>query len=383
MAKRLGILTGGGDVPGLNAAIKVVTELAIRDGYDVIGFRKGWAGPLRMVPEEGHDNSEFYMPLTLETVRKVARSGGTFLHSSRTNPVNVAEKDAPDRLKGKYSKYPADMTASVVENLKLLKIDVLVTIGGDDTLSFSGRLDKEGFKVVAIPKTMDNDVWGTDYCIGFATAVTRGVDLITAFRTPVGSHERIGVIEVMGRYAGFTSWYIGYLAETDRVIIPEVPFNVQKLADFLKSDRKASPSKYSLVVLSEGAMEEGGNMALSGEMDAFGHKKLGGIGERTAENIKKMTGTHIMFQNLGYLLRSGEPVSFDRMVAKTFGIMAYEQVQKGNSGVMMAIRNGVYDVVPISEISGKSRKIDVKRLYYADTYKPHIQGVRGLPMFGY
>jgi 6-phosphofructokinase len=381
--KRLGILTGGGDVPGLNVAIKTVTELAITHGFEVFGFRKGWYGPLNIVPNETTDNSNCIIPLTLEVVRKISRTGGTFLHSSRTNPVNCSEKDIPTRLKGKYDIYPADLTNVVIDNLKFLKIDALITIGGDDTLSFSGRLNKEGFKVVAIPKTMDNDVMGTEYCIGFATAVTRGADLITAFRTPVGSHERIGIIEVMGRYAGFTSWYIGYLAETDRIIIPEVPFNMNKLAEFLKQDRAKSPSKYSLVVISEGSMEEQGNMSLTGEKDAFGHQKLGGIGENTADKIKKLTGTHVMFQNLGYLLRAGEPVSLDMMVAKTFGILAFEQVLSGKFGVMTCIKNGKYDVVELDKITGKSRKFDVKRLYHPDEYKAEVKGGLGLPMFGY
>ncbi|MFH0875989.1 MAG: ATP-dependent 6-phosphofructokinase [archaeon] len=382
--KRLGILTGGGDVPGLNAAIKMVTELAIRDGYEVFGFRKGWHAPLNLIPEEGADNSQYVIPLTIEVVRKVSRSGGTFLHSSRTNPVNVSEKDCPARFKDNVKVFPADLTSEVIKNLNFMKIETLVTIGGDDTLSFSGRLNREGFKVVAIPKTMDNDVEGTDYCIGFATAVTRGVDLVTAFRTPVGSHERIGIIEVMGRYAGFTSWYIGYLAEIDRVIIPEVPFSQQRLAEFLKQDRLKSPSKYSLVVISEGATEEGGDISShSSEKDAYGHKKLSGIGERTTDHIKKITGVHVMFQNLGYLLRSGEPVSFDRMVAKTYGILAYQQVRAGNFGVMTAIRDGKYGLVDLNKISGKSRKLDIKRLYHEHDYKPEIKEVLGLPMFGY
>ncbi|MBU0758280.1 MAG: ATP-dependent 6-phosphofructokinase [Nanoarchaeota archaeon] len=383
MKKRLAILTGGGDVPGLNAAIKIITELAIKDGYEVFGFRKGWAGPLRILRDREADNSKNIVSLTMESVRKVSRTGGTFLHSSRTNPSNVKEKYLPEHLRGKFESYPVDLTEEIVKNLKFLEIDTLVTIGGDDTLSFAGRLDKEGFKVVAIPKTMDNDVWGTDYCIGFSTAVTRGVNLVTAFRTPVGSHERIGIIEVMGRYAGFTAWYIGYLAEADRFIIPEINFNPKRLAKMLKKDREMNPSRYSLVVVSEGAVPEGGDMHLSGEEDAYGHKKLGGIGMATAELIKKETGVDVMFQNMGYLLRSGEPDAFDRMVAKTFGIMAFQQIKKGNSGVMTVIKNGKYAVVPISDISGKSRKLDVKRLYDPDEYRADVKEVMGIPMFGY
>jgi 6-phosphofructokinase 1 len=381
--KRIGILTGGGDVPGLNAAIKIITELAIKKGYEVFGFKRGWAGPLGVISDPEADNSDYVIPLSLNRVRKITRTGGTFLHSSRTNPTNVREKDLPEHLENKFSKFPIDLTELVVKNLSYLKIDVLVTIGGDDTLSFSGRLNKEGVKVVAIPKTMDNDVWGTDYCIGFSTAVTRGVNLITDFRTPVGSHERFGIVEVFGRYAGFTSWYIAYLAETDRVLIPEVHFDIEKLAKLLKKDKKDNPSNYSLVVVSEGAIPLGGEMMLSGKKDAFGHRKLGGIGKQIAEKITEITGVKNMYQNLGYLMRSGAPVSFDIMVAKTFGIMAFHQIQKKNFGVMTAIKDGKYGIIELSKIAGKTREFNYHELYDEVEYKPRLKQVEGLPMFGF
>ncbi|MBD3204009.1 ATP-dependent 6-phosphofructokinase [Candidatus Woesearchaeota archaeon] len=381
--KRLGILTGGGDVPGLNAAIKIVTELAIKNNFEVFGFKRGWAGPLSVISDPEKDNSDYVINLTLDRVRKISRTGGTFLHSSRTNPTNVREKELPDHLQDKFKKFPIDLTDLVVKNLKYLGIDVLITIGGDDTLSFSGRLNKEGIKVVAIPKTMDNDVWGTEYCIGFATAVTRGVNLVTDFRTPVGSHERFGVVEAFGRYAGFTSWYIGYLAETDRIIIPEVKFDVKRLAGLLQKDRKKNPSNYALVIVSEGAIPLDGKMSLSGEKDAFGHKKLGGMGKQIADEMQNITGIKHMFQNLGYLMRSGAPVAFDMMVAKTFGIMAFQQVLKGNFGVMTAIKNGKYDLTKIEDMAGKTREFDHTSLYDESEYTPNIENVEGLPLFGF
>jgi 6-phosphofructokinase 1 len=385
---RIGILTGGGDVPGLNPCIKTVVSRAEANGWEVFGIRRGWGGLLNYDPDRSlEENSGQVMRLTLDRVRTIDRTGGTFLHSSRTNPSNVRGSEVPNFLKSAYpvpeGKKSVDCTAHVLKVLETLGIDVMIPIGGDDTLSYGVRLHNEGFRVVAIPKTMDNDVFGTDYCIGFSTAVTRSVEFIHALRTPTGSHERIAVIELFGRNSGETALLSAYLADADRALISEVPFDVERLARLVAEDRQRNPSNYAVVVISEGASMLGGQVVEYGQEDAYGHKKLGGIGQITGEAIKKITGIDIVSQQLAYLMRAGAPDSLDRMVAISYGNGAVQQLELGHSGVMMALQNGTYTTVPINTCVQGQKRVDVSALYDAGTYRPHVVNPLGKPMFMY
>ncbi|MFP4150022.1 MAG: 6-phosphofructokinase, partial [Nitriliruptoraceae bacterium] len=321
---RIGILTGGGDVPGLNPCIKAVVDRVIYDGHEVVGFRRGWAGLLEYDLDDPEGSAaKHVIPLDMDVVRTIDRTGGTFLHTSRTNPQKVRDKDVPPHLRDQaLGDGPHDFTQHTLEVLDHLNIDAMIPIGGDDTLSYALRLHEEGFPVIAIPKTMDNDVHGTDYCIGFSTAVTRSVEFIHQLRTSTGSHERIAVVELFGRYSGETSLIAAYLASVDRAIISEVPFDPERLAALLMEDKRRSPSNYAMVTVSEGATYTGGDILLSGEEDAYGHRKLGGIGEVTGAMIKELTGEDIISQQLGYLMRSGRPDSLDLMVATNYAVMA-------------------------------------------------------------
>jgi ATP-dependent phosphofructokinase / diphosphate-dependent phosphofructokinase len=385
--RRVGILTGGGDVPGLNVAIKAVVTRAPDHDIEVVGLRRGWASLLNIDPADPATVTRFTQPLSPATVRTSDRSGGTMLHSSRTNPSRVKAADVPEHVaKGDQlttDDGKVDCTAHAVRVIEHLGLDALVPIGGDDTLSFAGRLHHEGVPAVAIPKTMDNDVFGTDYCIGFSTAITRSVDLITNFRSSLGSHERFGVVELFGRNSGETSLVAAYLAEADRALIPEVPFDIDHLVSLLVADRAANPSGYALLTISEGAHPTGGDIVESGEEDAFGHKKLGGIGNATALEIKRRTGINIMFQQLGYVIRSGPPDSLDRMVAKSYGVLALDQVASGRSGLMVGLQGGAYTTMALDEISGKTRRVDVDALYDAHEYRPRVTEQLGKPMFLY
>ncbi|HEY66219.1 MAG TPA: ATP-dependent 6-phosphofructokinase [Caldilineae bacterium] len=390
MAKKtIGILTGGGDVPGLNACIKTVVLRALEEDYRVLGIRRGWAGLLYYNLDEPSTHEYYVRELHRNDVRTIDRTGGTFLHTSRTNPQKVKPKATPDFLKNSSWGKPVDdegtmdYTDYVLKVIEHLGIDVLITIGGDDTLSYTARLDKEGVPAVAIPKTMDNDVYGTDYCIGFSTAVTRSVDMITAFRTPVGSHERIGVVELFGRNSGETSLITAYLAGVDRAIISEVPFNIEKLCDLLMEDKRNNPSNYAIVTISEGAMMEGGEVIERGEADAYGHRKLGGIGLIVADEIKRRTGQNTMYQQLAYLMRSGPPDSLDRMVAISFGNLAMQLVLKGETGKMVALQGGKYTTVPIEYTTTGIKRVDVENMYDVESYRPRIRNVLGMPMFLY
>lgn len=383
----IGILTGGGDVPGLNPCIKAVTRQALRLGWQVTGFRRGWAGPLNFNPADPEGSREWLLPLDANVVRTIDRSGGTILHTSRTNPSKVKAADMPDFLKG--ANLPAnkdgtiDCTSHVLKVLEYLKIDALAPIGGDDTLSYAARLGREGFRVMSIPKTMDNDVFGTDYCIGFSTAVSRSVEFITALRTPTGSHERIAVIELFGRNSGETALISGFLADADRVAIPECAIDIDRLAGQILRDRAANPSNYALVVVSEGALIEGGGVVERGEADAYGHRKLGGIGEIIGEELKRRTGVNIISQSLAYLMRAGAPDALDRMVAASYGAMAVQLLADGEQGKMMAIRDGNYTTVPVETCIQGERRVDVGALYDTTEYRPQIAHVRGKPMFLY
>jgi len=386
MTKTIGLLTGGGDVPGLNPAMKAVVMSALENGYRVIGIRKGWGGFLGYNLDEPATHDFYARELRANDVRTIDRTGGTFLHTSRTNPGKVKEKSIPDYLRNSSwgKQHPDgtwDYTSYVLKVIEHLGIDVMVPIGGDDTLSYAHRLHKEGFPVVAIPKTMDNDVFGTDYCIGFSTAVTRSVESIHNMRTAVGSHERIGIIELFGRNSGETSLISAYLAYVDRAIITEVPFDVNKLADFLKEDKRNNPSNYAIMTISEGAIMEGGEVVETGEADAYGHRKLGGVGELLAEEIKRLTGHDIMYQQLAYLMRSGAPDSLDRMVAMSYGHLAIQLIRRNEYGKMVALHGGKYTTVPVEMIMAGKKRVDVPSYYDIENYRPKIRDFMGVPMF--
>ena len=385
--KRIGLLTGGGDVPGLNPCMKMVVMGGLELGYDVLGIRRGWGGLLNLNPDDPTTDEDLIIHLKSQDVRTIDRTGGTFLHTSRTNPQKVSKKSIPEFLaassKGKVidENGTVDYTDHVLQVIEKLGIDVLVAIGGDDTLSFAARLHREGVPIVAIPKTMDNDVFGTDYCIGFSTAVTRSVEFITNLRTSVGSHERIGVVELFGRNSGETSLITAYLATVDRAIITEVPFDIQKLCDFLVIDKRKNPSNYSIMTISEGAIMEGGRVIESGEADAYGHRKLGGVGELVALEIKQRTGENIIYQQIAYLMRSGAPDSLDRMVAFSFGHLAIQLIARRETGKMVCLHGGKYGTVPINMIMAGKKQVDVPAYYDIETYRPRVRDFMGVPMF--
>ena len=381
---RIGILTGGGDVPGLNACIKAVVNRVADEGHQVVGIRRGWGGLSDLDPDDDTTLDRNLIELDPNTVRTVDRTGGTFLHTSRTNPAKVKASAVPPFLQERFhGDGPQDLTPHVLAVLEHQKIDVLIPIGGDDTLSYGLRMHDEGVPVIAVPKTMDNDVHGTDYCIGFSTAVTRGVQFIHNLRTATGSHERIAVVELFGRYSGETSLITGYLAGVDRTVISEVPFEIGKLGPLLVKDKKRNPSNYSMVTISEGARLEEGEMLLAGEADAYGHRKLGGIGALTAELLKEQTGQDTIYQQIGYLMRSGAPDSLDLMVATNYAVMAADLAIEGASGRMVALRGGTYTHVPISVTREGVKRVDVDELYDADAYRPKVRHVLGKPMFLY
>src|SRR5687767_5854791 len=381
---RIGILTGGGDVPGLNASIKAATNRAVGDGHEMVGIRRGWAGLLELDPADPDSARTHIVPLDPDVVRTIDRTGGTILHTSRTNPAKVRAPDEPDFLKaGRVNDEARDHTSHVMKVLDHLGIDAMIPIGGDDTLSFALRLHDEGVPVVAVPKTMDNDVHGTDYCIGFSTAVTRTVIFIHQLRTSAGSHERLVVVEVFGRYSGETSLVSAYLSGMDRAIISEVPFDVEKLAGLLMADKRANPSGYAMMTISEGASFVGGEMVLGGTADAYGHKKLGGIGVRTGDALHTITGEGIINQQIGYLMRSGQPDSLDLMVAINYAVMAADLVLQGTYGRLVAMRDGNYTNVPLGEVREGLKRVDVDALYDVDQFRPKIRHVDGKPMFLY
>src|SRR5438270_572340 len=369
---RIGILTGGGDVPGLNPCIKAVVSNALERDWQVLGIRRGWAGLLELEPEEPGSVATNTLELHKYNTRTIDRTGGTFLHSSRTNPGNV-------RRDGEV----LDCTPKVLHNIERLGLDLLIPIGGDDTLLYGERLSREGVPIIAIPKTMDNDVHGTDYCIGFSTAVSRSVAIINQLRTSAGSHERIAVIELFGRNCGETSLLSSYLAGVDRAIIPEVPFDPQRLAELIMRDKRANPSGYAVVTISQGAHMLGGTPLEYGEEDAYGHRKLGGIGLITGEALKKLTGQDIMYQQLGYLMRSGAPDSLDLMVPVNYGLVALSLIERHTYGRLVVLHEGRYGDAPISVTQQGIKRVDVQELYDPEEYQPSIRRVEGKPMFLY
>lgn len=386
----IGILTGGGDVPGLNPAIRAVTFRALREGYRVLGIRRGWAGLVDLVPDKEADNSAHVQVLTEDLVNRAGRTGGTFLHTSRTRPSHLPSSILPERLKDKYTSEINDVTPDVLKNLEFLGIDFLIPIGGDDTLSYAERLHREGIKIVAIPKTMDNDVPGTDYCIGFSTCVTRTIELTHKLRTSAGSHERILVLEVFGRYAGFTALLPTMAGASDRCVIPEHPFDVERLTELLVHDRSRNPSSYAVVIVSEGAqMKHEEKMTFEGaEKDQYGHRKLGGIGDKVAAQLKEFSPKfnqgrriNILNQRLGYLVRCGDPDALDSIVPMAFGNLALDLVLSNTSGRLISLRNGCYDNVPINMITGHKKVIDVDKYYNVDRLRPKYETFTRQPLF--
>lgn len=381
----IAILTGGGDVPGLNPCIKTLVYRGTSEGMRVLGIRRGWAGLLELDRGDPSSRERSLMALDPSQVRTIDRYGGTYLHTSRTNPSAVNKKDVPKFLQSAYKKGEdvKDFTAHILSNLEYLNVDAVVPIGGDDTLGFAEKLHRKGFPVIAIPKTMDNDVFGTDYCIGFSTAITRGVSLIHSLRTCAGSHERIAVIELFGRYCGETSLVSAYLAGVDRAIISEVPFDPKVLARLVMEDKAANPKNYAMITISEGARMVGGELFISGDSDAYGHCRLGGIGEETGEVLKRLTGQDVLNQRLSYLMRSGAPDSLDLMVAVNFANMAVDLFLKRSYGRLVALNRGIYSDIPLSTITMGQKRVDVRELYDVEEYRPKIRHVGGKPMFLY
>ena len=388
--KTIGILTGGGDVPGLNPAIRAITIRALREGYRVLGIRRGWAGLVELLPEDGADNRLHFQELTEEVVNRAGRTGGTFLHTSRTRPSHLPLAVVPEHLRGTYANDLNDATPTVLSNLEWLGIDTLVAIGGDDTLSYGHRLHTEGVPVIAIPKTMDNDVPGTDYCIGFSTCVTRTIELTHRLRTSAGSHERFLVIEVFGRYAGYTALLPTMAGAADRCVIPEHAFDIDRLAELLVYDRNRNPSRYSVVLISEGAqMYHADGMAFeSEEADQYGHRKLGGIGDRVAVELKERSARfnhgqriNVVNQRLGYLVRSGDPDALDSIVPMAFGNLALDLILAGKSGRLVSVRNGAYDNLPIDVVVGRKKVVDVNRHYNTDRLRPIYHTFNRQPLF--
>lgn len=385
----IGILTGGGDVPGLNPAIRAVTIRALREGYRVIGIRRGWAGAVGIIRDEKADNSENYQILTEEVVNRAGRTGGTFLHTSRTNPVNVKKGDVPEHLRDKYTAETNDLTEEVLKNLDWLGIDYLIPIGGDDTLSFAVRLYQAGVKIVAIPKTMDNDVPGTDYCIGFSTCVSRTIELANRLRTTAGSHERFLVLEVFGRYAGFTALLPTMAGAANRCVIPEYKFNIERLTELLVEDRNRNPSKYSVVIVSEGAMFEGGEMVFEDRTtDAFGHAKLGGIGDLVSARLRELSPKYnkgktinVVNQRLGYLVRGGEPDALDSIVPMAYGNLALDLILRRIHGRLVVLKNGRYDNVPLDVVVSSKKFVNVAKYYNTDRLRPNYASFEMCPLF--
>lgn len=374
----IAILTGGGDVPGLNPAIRAVTIRANREGYKVIGLRRGWAGITEIIRDNKADNSSCYQVLTDDIVNKAGRTGGTFLHTSRTRPSHMAKGNVPEHLKSTYNAEMNDLTPEVIKNLEWLGVDYLIPIGGDDTLSYGVHLYKKGVKVVAIPKTMDNDVPGTDYCIGFSTCVTRTIQMTNSLRTSAGSHERLLVLEVFGRYAGFTAMLPTMAGTANRCVIPEYEFDIDQLARLLIEDRNHNPSRYSVVLVSEGAMFKGGQMIFSGqEKDAYGHAKLGGIGDLVADKLKELSpkynkgkSINCITQKLGYMVRGGDPDALDSIVPMAYGNLALDLILKGLHGRIVVLKNGRYDNVPIDVVTSSKKIVNVAEHYNTERLRP-------------
>lgn len=382
--KRIGILTGGGDVPGLNSVIKSVVYRSSEVGWEALGIRRGWKG-LTHVDTTLEDGGGYLRPLDRVSTRTIDRTGGTVLHTSRTNPSAMTAKALPATLpeerreQFRVNDERYDLTPLVLENLERLGVTALVAIGGDDTLSYAARLGREGFPVIAIPKTMDNDVHGTEYCIGFSTAVTRAKELINRQRTTLGSHERIGVFRIFGRNAGYTAWYAAYVTSA-RCVIPEAPFDLAKLAAVLADDWRLNPSNYAFVIASEGAIWQGGEISELGEADMYGHRRKADVGEALAAELKRRTGIETVHSDLTYDLRSGDPDALDQMVAITFANIAVDLLADGQTGRMVAVRDGKYAHAPLPERSLGARQLDVDAMYNPERFRPRYEAKLGSPL---
>jgi len=387
--KRIAILTGGGDVPGLNPAIRAVTIRALREGWDVIGLRRGWAGVMEIVRDHLYDNSNNFQFLSEEIVNRAGRTGGTFLHTSRTKPSTVKADNVPAHLKSVYNQPVNDLTPEILRNLDWLGVDYLIPIGGDDTLSYAMRMHKEGVKTIAIPKTMDNDVPGTDYCIGFSTCVTRTIEMAHRLRTSAGSHERLLIMEVFGRYAGFTAMLPTMAGAATRCVIPEHPFDFDVLTEMLMYDRNRNPSKYSVALVSEGAVPHGGQMVWQSDVkDAFGHAKLGGIGDIVSEEVQKRTAqynngkeVHIINQKLGYLVRGGDPDAMDSIVPMAYGNLALDLLLQGVHGRLVVVKDGTYGNLPLDVVTSTKKVVNVERFYNTERYRPYFHSFDMAPLF--
>ncbi len=385
----IGILTGGGDVPGLNPAIRAVTIRAIREGFRVIGLRRGWKGIISCVPDRKLNQEDCYQLLTEEIVNKVGRTGGTFLHTSRTRPSHIPKEDVPEHLRDRYADKINDLTPEVLQRLDFLGIDYLVTIGGDDTLSYSVHLANRGVNIIAIPKTMDNDVPGTDYCIGFSTCITRTIEMTHSLRTTAGSHERILVIEVFGRYAGFTALLPTMAGAASRCVIPEYRFRIEQLTELLVQDRANHPSHYSVALVSEGAAFEEGEMVFEKEeKDQYGHRKLGGIGDRvsalvtaTSARFNKGRKINVINQRLGYLVRCGNPDAIDSIAPMAFGNLALNLILNRSHGRLVSLRNGRYDDVPLDVVTSTKKVVDIEKYYNTDRLRPYYESFESKPLF--
>ncbi len=385
----IAILTGGGDVPGLNPAIRAITIRANREGFRVVGLRRGWAGITELIRDKDADNSINYVYLTDDIVNRAGRSGGTFLHSSRTRPSHMPKDMVPEHLKDIYNKDSNDLTPEIIKNLEWLGVNFLIPIGGDDTLSYAVRLYQEGIKVVAIPKTMDNDVPGTDYCIGFSTCVTRTIMMTNNLRTSAGSHERILVMEVFGRYAGFTAMLPTMAGAANRCVIPEYVFDIDHLTELLVEDRNLNPSKYSVVLISEGAMFKGGEVIFQDtEKDMFGHAKLGGIGDLVSAEIKNKSAKfnngrtiNVINQKLGYLVRGGDPDAIDSIVPMAYGNLALDLILGGFHGRLVVLKNGRYDDVPLDVVTSTKKIVNLEKYYNIKRLRPHYHRFEMKPLF--
>jgi 6-phosphofructokinase 1 len=379
--KRIGILTGGGDVPGLNSVIKTVTYRSSENDIEVVGLRRGWEALTHLNLEDPNSRRRYVMSLDRENTRTIDRRGGTVLHSSRTNPSKM--RKLPDHLASQdfpSTEGTRDVSKQVLANLSALGIEHLIAIGGDDTLGYAAKLNELGVKIIAVPKTMDNDVHNTEYCIGFSTAITRASDAIQRQRTTVASHERIGIFRIFGRDAGFTALYTAYVTSI-RCVVPEYKVNLDKLIRLLIEEKRANPSNYALVVLSEGAEWEGYQVREYGEADAYGHRKKASVAESLGDEIKRRTGEETMVSDLTYDLRSGDPDFLDKLVGLTFGNMAYDAMLDGKTGLMSALVEGCYELVPIPDPKLGPRKLDVATMYNTERYRPMYANKRGLPAF--
>ena len=383
--KRIGILTGGGDVPGLNAALKAFVWRTLDEPCEIIGLRRGWGSLLNIIPDPDADNSAWILPMTKVMTRAIDRTGGTILHTSRINPSIIKPEHIPPHLwnergqaddRGRY-----DLTHAALRVIDFLRLDCLVALGGDGTLTFARRLHQENVPMMAIPKTMDNDVYGTDYCLGFSTAVTRSVMFINDLRTSAGSHERFLVVELFGRNSGETCLLAAYLAGVDRAIIAEVPFDPDLVFDMLSRDKADNPSNYAVVAISEGARTTTGELVQSGEADAVGQRKLGGIGGALAEHLEERGRDKVIYQRLAYLMRSGAPDSLDLIVAQNYGSLAADLLRRGQTGSMVAVVDGRYTAVPIPVTGEGKKRVDVPQFYDASEYRPKVANVMGMPMF--